>query len=409
MPKKTTALATIKQNKGQILRYAHPFFTNVPPSKRKSIPGIGKKMTDYVSAKLEKIPAPQRSTPMTLEDIIGPKGVVEIENAKSISFHAVGDTGNESSTMPEMISHAMSLDYYIQHPGTSPAFFLHLGDVDYYDNTDNGYHAQFYVPYKKYPGKIIGIPGNHDGELFTWKGTSSGQKHTLDAFLRNFCQPKPGVPPGAGTIYREMISQPGVYWLLNTPFIDIIGLYSNVGEGPGFISGVVIGTKQKDWLSGVLKKIKNDRKKNSRKALLIAVHHPPYSSGGHGSSIDMLKDIDECCLKNALMPDAVIAAHDHDYQRYTRHVSFAGKDVTIPYIVAGSGGHGLSSFLKKADGSRVGDHTYDSSLLDYGYLLITANAKALSIEMFRVVPDKLSFQKTSFDKVTIDLQTNGLA
>ncbi|KAA9040960.1 metallophosphoesterase [Ginsengibacter hankyongi] len=408
MSKSPTAKATVKQNKQQILRYAHPFFTDIAPEKRKTIPGIGKQMTDYISTKLESIPLPQREPTMSLDEIIGNAGVTEIENAKSIIFHAAGDTGHESGVMQELVAEAMSLDYNIHHPEKSPAFFLHLGDVNYYDNTDQGYQAQFYIPYKKYPGKIIAIPGNHDGELYTWKGISSGQKTTLDAFIRNFCQPKPAVPPAAGTIYREMISQPGVYWVLNTPFIDIIGLYSNVAEGPGFISAPSIGKKQKDWLTKTLIRIKKTRKQNLRKALLLAVHHPPFSSGGHSSSVEMLKDIDDCCTKSEVFPDAVIAAHDHDYQRYTRFISFKGKEVSIPYIVAGCGGHGLASGLKKADGSRTGDHTYDKCLLGYGYLLVTATNLHLTIEMIEVLQNQQGFQKQSFEKIIVNLKTNGL-
>jgi hypothetical protein len=73
---------------------------------------------------------------------------------------------------------------------------LHLGDVIYYDNTDKGYLEQFYVLYKRYPGKIIAIPGNHDSELFKFDGASTGPTKTLAAFMKNFCQPVPAVPSG---------------------------------------------------------------------------------------------------------------------------------------------------------------------------------------------------------------------
>jgi hypothetical protein len=97
----------------------------------------------------------------------------------------------------------MTKDIDIAHPAASPAFFLHLGDVNYYDNTDSGYHEQFYVPYKLYPGKIIAIPGNHDSELFKYDGQSTGQTKTLQAFQRNFVQPVPSVPPAAGSTNGE--------------------------------------------------------------------------------------------------------------------------------------------------------------------------------------------------------------
>jgi hypothetical protein len=84
-------------------------------------------------------------------------------------FHAFGDSGNTSSDIQEIIAGVMAGDYHPHDPGGSPCFLFHLGDVIYYDNSDRGYQSQFYVPYKKYPGKIIAIPGNHDGELFKCK------------------------------------------------------------------------------------------------------------------------------------------------------------------------------------------------------------------------------------------------
>jgi hypothetical protein len=222
MAKYANTHSGVKTNSEEPLRFAHPFFTAVSISKRTKIPGVGTRMTDHIKTKLEQIPKPNREPTMALSDIIGAQGVAAIEKSKSITIHAVGDTGNETSPMPELIAEAMAGDYNTAKPEASPAFFLHLGDVDYYDNTDKGYHAQFYTPYKKYPGKIIAIPGNHDGELFKFDGTSTGQATSLEAFQKNFCQPKPGVPPAAGTIFREMISQPAVYWVLNAPLISLV-------------------------------------------------------------------------------------------------------------------------------------------------------------------------------------------
>ena len=307
--------------------------------------------------------------------------------------------------MPELISEAMASDYKIAKPGNSPAFFLHLGDVNYYDNTDQGYHAQFYAPYKNYPGKIIAIPGNHDGELFKFDGTSTGQASTLEAFQNNFCQAKPGVPPAAGTIFREMISQPAVYWVLNAPFADIIGLYSNIAENPGYISTPEIGKSQKDWLVKTLTAIQTERKKGNQKALIIAVHHPPISGGGgHGSSTEMLADIDDTCTKTGIIPDAVLAAHAHNYQRFTRFVNFQGKQFEIPFIVCGSGGRGITK-VNKADGKKNGGQRFDKSFTEYGYLLATVTEKLLTISFSQVDNNG---NKKPMDKVVVDLKTNML-
>jgi hypothetical protein len=390
-----------------IHRFAHPFFTTKPVPERTSVPGVGKRMTDYVQGTLLSIPDPIRTPPvMTLDEIVGKQSAAAIAASGSLTFHAVGDTGHMgggTEDMQEYVADAMAKDFDINKPDHSPSFFLHLGDVNYYDNTDSGYHEQFYTPYKRYPGKIIAIPGNHDGELFKYDGTSSGQKNTLDAFKRNFVQPVSGVPAAAGSIYRQMVSQPGVYWSLSAPFADIIGLYSNAAENPGFLEGPSIGTKQTDWLGKTLSAIAAQRKKGTRKALFLAVHHPPFSGGGHASSSDMLANIDQICKDSGIMPDVVLAAHSHDYQAYTRYVSFNGKDMEIPFLVAGGGGRGLSPSVPKATGAKNGDHSLDKSLKDYGYLKVTVTASTVTLIFSQV--SKGGAVKL-FDQISLNLATS---
>ena len=375
-------------------RFSHPFFT--PFEARTPIKNVGMRMTDYVKDNLAKIPAASGNSVMLLEDIIGVQETAAIKNSKVIRFHAVGDTGHEQGEAQQAVSDAMAEDYDFSKPDKSPAAFIHLGDVIYYKNTDEGYHAQFYEPYKKYPGKIIAIPGNHDGEVYSFKG-STGQKKTLDAFKSNFCLPKPSVPPAAGTIYRQMVNQPGVYWLLKAPFVNIVGLYSNIAEGPGYISGAKTGDVQKKWLDKTLKNLKAERDNGDKKALIIAVHHPPLSHGGHSGSTDMLKDIDDSCTNAGIWPDAVLAAHAHNYQRFTR----TKNNREVPFIVAGTGGRGITN-VSSATGAVTGDHTYDVSLKDYGYLLLEVSEKKLVIVFYQV--DHKAGTKQQFDKVTLDLE-----
>src|SRR5207247_5788989 len=137
------------------------------------------------------------------------------------------------------------------------------------------YGDRFYRPYRHYPGKILGIPGNHDGEV-----RAAADKPSLSAFQANFCAAKEAVPPAASGIgiFRETMTQPGVYWLLDAPFVRIIGLYSNLLENPGFLLGRTENgdddSSQLDWLKKTLAKI---AKSAAKKALIIATHHPPFS------------------------------------------------------------------------------------------------------------------------------------
>jgi hypothetical protein len=352
---------------------------------------------------------------MTLEDIIGAEGVNQITAAKSMVIHSVGDTGHDGGKGQEIVARIMSADYDPGKPATSPAFFLHLGDVNYYDNTDKGYQAQFYSPYKSYPGKIIAIPGNHDGELFitrkdktTGKNvtTSTGQTTSLEEFWKNFCQAKPGVPPAAGTIYRQMISQPGAYWILNTPFADFIGLYSNMAENPGYIAAPKIGNSQKDWLTKTLTAVAKSRSKGNTKALILAVHHPPIASGSfgsHSSSTDMLTDINACCTSAGITPDLFLTAHAHNYQRWTRRFKFNSTAWEVPFFVAGTGGRGIQS-VAVAKGEVNGEFTYDKSFVGYGYLTLSISAKTIVVKVFHV--DEILETASLVETVTVNIQSH---
>jgi calcineurin-like phosphoesterase family protein len=382
----------------QPLRFAHPFYTSQPVAARKPVPGVGTRLVDYIKGNLEPIPPPTRTPNMTLADIIGTQGSKDIENSGAIRFHAVGDTGRSANSPQGDVAQAMQADFDVGKPASSPAFFLHLGDVIYGPNKDQQYRPEFYEPYVHYPGKIIAIAGNHDGEVFP-----QTDPKTLNAFLANFCAASQNVPPIAGTIYRETMNQPGVYWLLDAPFVQIVGMYSNAAENPGFISGTIPGQAQKTWINKTLQSISAQRKAGARKALVFATHHPPYTAGGHSPSTEMLADIDGLCQQAGVMPDMFLSGHAHSYQRYTRELTFNGRPLQIPHIVAGTGGINDQA-VPQATGQKTGDHTFVRSMKGYGYLLVEASNSNLTTTMFAV--DQTTKAKTAFDKVSVDLATN---
>ncbi len=296
------------------------------------------------------------------------------------------------------VAEAMVTDFDISKPGASPAFFFHLGDVIYGPHKDQQYRPEFYEPYVHYPGKIIAIPGNHDGEVF-----AQTDPKTLNAFLANFCAASQKVPAIAGTIYRETMNQPGVYWLLEAPFVQIVGMYSNAAENPGFISGTIPGPAQKTWLTKTLQGIATDRKGGKRKALVFATHHPPFTAGGHSPSTEMLADIDGVCQQAGVMPDLFLSGHAHSYQRYTRELNVGGKAMQIPYVVVGTGGINDQA-VPQATGQKTGDHTFVNSMKGYGYLLIQIDTATITGTMFAVDPNTKA--KSLFEKFTVTLATN---
>jgi Calcineurin-like phosphoesterase len=351
-------------------RYAHPFFTDAAPAQRPQT-AFGRRMADFAQTHLGTVPAPRTpSAVLDLADVIGADGVAEIQTAGELTFHAVGDTGRPkgASTSQEDVALQMAGDYSPAAGANNPGFFLHLGDVVYGPNKDQMYRDEFYRPYMKYPGKILAIPGNHDGEVFA--GTDP---ESLRAFIANFCALQATIPDIAGQvrIFRQTMIQPGVYFRLTAPFVDIVALYTNIAEGPGSLLGANGDAAQTTWLAGTLAAIAEERTTGARKALVLATHHPPFSNAGHSGSPELIAQIDEACTKAGVVPDAVISGHAHNYQRHTR-ASDGGT-----YIVAGCGGNS-----KQAQVRRPSDptHTLERFLEDYGYLLVTASAQALRID-----------------------------
>ncbi len=195
---------------------------------------------------LQQIPPPRKNVPMQLQlaDFAGPAIISAIQQAGKITFHSVGDTGaakvNREQTVQRAIENEAEVaDAMANDVATGdtngPAFFFHLGDVIYNFGEGQYYYDQFYEPFRAYDRPIFAIPGNHDGMVFG-PGSSAPQVPTLEAFLNNFCAPTPGQSPDAGGLVRSVMTQPGVYFTLDAPYVSIIGLYSNVLDGPGVIS-----------------------------------------------------------------------------------------------------------------------------------------------------------------------------
>jgi len=388
---------TRRPAKPEPLRYAHPFFTTTPAAQRATSSKTGtKRMSDFAKAHLGPIPAPRGTPVMDLADIIGKQSVDQIQASGAIRFHTTGDTGRASgdSTDQDDVAQAMTSDYQAGHDATNPAFFLHLGDVIYGPRKAGLYRDEFYRPYMKYPGKILAIPGNHDGETFQVTDPTP-----LQAFLDNFCAAQATVPKIASDvgIFRETMTQPGVYWLLQAPFVNVIGLYSNIAEGPGDLTGAGGDKKQLTWLQSTLTNLKKAKDAGDNRALVIATHHPVFSEGGHSSSDQMLAQIDQVCIAAGILPHALLAGHSHTYQRYTRTVSKPTAAQLICMVV-GDGGHAAST-VKDATGQTVGDAKFVKSLRGYGYVMVTVNKTSMVLEMFETAGG----QKTSFDKATIDL------
>ncbi len=157
-----------------------------------------------------------------------------------------------------------------------PSLPFHLGDVVYNFGEAEYYYDQFYEPFRAYDRPIFAIPGNHDGLLRPQYGVRADARAA--AFIANFCAPTPG-RPGAGGLARTTMTQPGVYFTLDAPFVSIIGLYTNVLEGPGVIStqGGAYPAHERRPVDALVSELKRlaPRRRVARRAVILACHHPP--------------------------------------------------------------------------------------------------------------------------------------
>jgi hypothetical protein len=311
------------------------------------------------------------------------------------------------------------------------AFLYHLGDVVYNFGESRYYFDQFYEPFRAYPAPILAIPGNHDS--FIVPGTKTGSE-PLTIFQRNFCATSPVITPEAGSLHRTAMTQPGVYFALDAPFVRIIGLFSNALEDPRVISNESknwpgLNKAQLPFLTAQLKLIKQQ---NYQGAVLLAVHHPPFSyapqkgaggaGGYHGCSTVMLREIDTICQQEGVYPHAVLSAHAHNYQRYTRIVQFAGKEFDVPFIVCGDGGHNVNPLVQAKKGQPAVEPEIGSSVnwldpkpvlkskqlilekydqTNYGYLRIHVDKAQLRIGFHQVSGTSLA--QSRYDMVTVNL------
>jgi len=333
-------------------------------------------------------PAPYR---LSLVDVLGQAKVDAIAASGEMVFHMVGDTGGVKDPVPQTIV-ASKMEEQLGDGG--PTFFYHLGDVIYFNGQASEYYSQFYHPYEFYKVPIVAIPGNHDGFAL-----NPAIEPSLDAFFRNFCNAAPVITPENQDTNRTAMTQPNCYFTLQTPFLTLIGLYSNVPEGG------VIQQDQIDWFVDELKAAPQD------KALGVAVHHPVFSFDKYHSGSEAIRTVlDNAFTAAGRQADVVFTAHVHNYQRFTRVAN--GRQV--PYIVAGAGGyHNLHAMQKASDGGTLQVPLQvpaeNLTLEDYsadrhGFMKLTVDANTLTAEYFTVPRPQESWSKPAerYDSFRLD-------
>lgn len=131
-------------------------------------------------------------------------------------------------------------------------------------------------------------------------------------------------------VYYDYLTLPGNerYYDFIIGQIHFFALNSNLSEP----DGTDTSSEQGNWL-------RINLKRSTSRWKIVYFHHPPYSSGYHGSTGYMQWPFDRWGT------DAVLSGHDHNYERLQVR--------SFPYFVNGCGGAYLRPFSDTLDESRV--------------------------------------------------------
>jgi hypothetical protein len=348
-----------------------------------------------------------------------------IKEQNVLTFHAIGCSGDYDDHNPGYrVAHCLAEQASNPaanggYPKAKPASFLfHLGDVVYKAETvaEGGgkdqpeiYQSQFYRQYSGYSRNIFAVAGNHDGKV-----SAHVRRSAIHHFLLNFCAPKRKLSPDNTVDQRPAMIQPYPYWVLEAPLAYFVGLYTNIMNGGHLDNPQSRESPQQEWLIDTLKKI---RKEDAGKAVVLALHYPPYSGCANFPErgdpnlgptpkptllAPLATVLQKAFAETKLYPDLVISAHAHLYQRI--RYTYANGDV-MPFLVAGNGGHSVEKFDTTCAGKLSPPRTPPFPALlprgfqlpagdkaevlayndtDYGFLRITIEPEKITGEFFSV-------------------------
>ena len=197
--------------------------------------------------------------------------------------------------------------------GFQPDLVVTVGDNNYpdgaaetIDRNIGKYYARWIAPYKGAFG-----PGATENRFFPTLGNHDWRT--------------PGAKP-----YLDYFELPGNerYYELERGDVHLFFIDSDSDEP----DGVTRDSVQARWLRDALARSKAPHR-------WVFFHHPPYSSGPHGSTPELQWPF------RAWGATAVFSGHDHDYERFA-----VGE---MPYLVVGTGGASLYRFRQPLFGSAV--------------------------------------------------------
>jgi hypothetical protein len=208
-----------------------------------------------------------------------------------VSFAVLGDNGSGRRNAMA-VARRMALTYEQAPYG----LVLLAGDISYYGHIDDRYDSVFTRPYRPLidAGVVWELAvGNHDLEGAHGREVAA----EAEAQLRRF---------GKTRSYYAARHGPLEVFVVDS------GLLRAGGDG---------AAHQLDWLEGALAA-------STAPWRVALMHHPPYSSGRHGSSVRVRRAVEPVLVEGGV--DVAFAGHDHHYERTTPQHG-------VTHVVSGGG------------------------------------------------------------------------
>jgi tartrate-resistant acid phosphatase type 5 len=278
-------------------------------------------ISSTITPKLPTVPTSIITTPLINSNTPSP------ESPLTVRFAVIGDYGEGNTAEKDVADLILSWN---------PDLVITTGDNNYPNGAANTidqrigqyFHTFIYL----YQG-IFGT-GSNENRYYPSLGNHDWVTDQAQPYLDYFSLP-------GNERYYQFSRGPVGYFVLD----------SDAHEPDGVNSGSV----QADWL-------KLQLSKSTATWNIVYFHHPPYSSGLHGSTDWMRWPFKEWGA------DLVLSGHDHTYER----LQIDG----LTYIVNGLGGGSIYDFIQPISGSLV---RYNQ---DYGAMLIEADREKLRLQFF---------------------------
>lgn len=208
-----------------------------------------------------------------------------------LHFAAIGDNGS-GGRQAMAVAKGMAETYRRQPFGLVAL----LGDICYYGNFEDRYDDVFRRPMGPLLDAGVGFElaiGNHDAAL---RHSDEGIQE-IEAELRLL---------GTPSRYYTTTHGPADFFYLDSSIPGVFGPESST---------------QWEWLDDSLASSANQWK-------IVALHHPLYSSGRHGSTLHARERLEPILARHHV--DLVLAGHDHNYER-------SHPQQGITHVVSGGG------------------------------------------------------------------------